>query len=463
MIVNPISDVVPVCELQRLNTMEQIEKAEENLSRDAFLSLYAQGERDFHDVHLDGMDLSGRVLSGINLSGASLVGVNFSGSDLREANLSRADMTQAVLSRANLEGSDLSWAKLSRADMSGVNFHRIQARAANFSKGLLIRARLNDSDCLGANFSGVNATAAQFESANLECADLSRATLMNSNLCGINGSWANFSDARLNWAILSWCLLEAADMENANLTGANLQGANLSFANMNEVILTGSDMYFTTVSGTLLPREQLPARVSSARLSSQTYIRSGWSRYFLREWQRKGAIIVDFEALSREVQAFIREGDCNLRIFFSIPVEEQDRLGIEALINHVMHGGNSLRILSVANEKKGGQIAFYSNNPSDIEQFVTALREHCWQTEAEAFDKNYEAYQTTTHSAMQDVASVLNRLADNIFHIQALIPVDENDKTSRFHARLAPEEKKCAQKTPVSWSSISLPCVKPNL
>ncbi len=431
------------------------------LDRERFLARYEAGERDFKECQMNGIDLSGCQLSECDLSGASLVEANFRGCNLKATNFTKANLSRAILSRPNQVEAELGWTRLSGADLTGTDMHRARARAANFSNALMLRTKMNDADCLGAIMSGINATAAQMESTNFECADLSGATLMNANLCGANCSWANLTDARLNWANLSWCLLEAADLENSNLTGACLQAANLSFSNLDNTVLTGADLYFANLSGTLLPRTQLPiARVSSARLTNQTYTRSQWSRELLRDWQQKGAIILDFEAFSRDVQSFIREGECNLRIYFTKPIENQARIALEVLIFHLIHSQSSLRILSIYNEGERGQVAFYSPNMADIELFVSSIRGKTWHSDLDNVEKEFHEYQKTSHADNLDIVQALDSLSASIYHIQALIPVSEDDKTCQFQTRFDPYEKRLEKKTQMSWSSISLPKVK---
>lgn len=429
------------------------------MDRQGVITARQEGRKDFSGCCLDDQDLSGLDLAGCDFSGSSFSGANLSSAVLADANCSRADFSGAILSRANLSGSQLGQARLIASDLVGCDLRRASARAANLNNALLIRAKFNDADFLGANFSGANATAAQFESVNLECADFSGAALMNTTFCASTCSWTNFTNARLNWATLSWCLLEAADFENANITGANLQGANLSFANLKDVVLTGADLYFANLSGTCMPAGPLTSiRVSHASLTSQTYERSGWSRELLREWQRKGAVILDFEAFSRDVQLYIREGDCNLRIYFSKPVENNARIALEVLIWHLTHESNTLRILSVANDNTKGQVAFFSTKDADIELFISALREKTWLADRESMENDFKTYQNTSRVGNIDIIGTLNALSNAIYHIQAIVPALEDDKASKVHARLEPGE--CHNnKTQVSWSNITLPKV----
>lgn len=435
----------------------EITETKPKVDRELFLSKYARGERNFRDSILDGIDLSNCHCEECDLSGSSLIGANLKGSNFRGSIFIKTDLTRSNLSRANISESDLSWARLVGSDLTGTDMHRAKARATGFSEALMIRTKLNDADCLGAVMKGINATAAQMESTNFECADLSGATLMNVNLCGANCSWANLTDSRLNWANLSWCQLEAADMENANLTGSCLQAANLSFANLDNVIMTGADLYFANLAGTLLPKEMPTARVSSAKLTSQSYTRSQWPKELLREWQRKGAVILDFESFSRDVQEFIREGDCNLRIYFMNCVEPKMRIALEVLIFHLIHNLNTLRILSVYNDKKHGQISFFSPNPSDIELFASSLRNKSWHSDITGIQKEFLEYQATSHVETIDIVQVLDEISSQVIHIQELMPVGKEDRTSQYQEKLTPSDKRIERKNQVSWSSISLP------
>lgn len=438
---------------------QEIQHENPVLSRDELLSHYQAGRRDFHEVNLEGQDLSHCQLSEINLSDAHLSDVNLSGADLRNSNLSRADMTRAKLSRSDLSESDLSRAKLVDAELVGADLRRIKGRAANFSNALMLRVKMNDADCLGATMTGINATASQMESANFECADLTGAMLMNANLCGVNLSWANLSNARMNWSTMTWSLLEAADLENANLTGVGLRAANLSFANLDGVILTGADLYLANLSGALLPKDNLPAaRLFSSRLTSQTYSRSQWSRQLLRDWQLKGAILLDFESFPRDIQQFICEGECNLMIYFTIPIENDLRVALEALVYHVTHHNESCQILSIRNEKNQSSVAFYSKDPSYVELIASALRTRSWCDDAEQINADFQEYQTKFHTLDFDVFEKLDELSRHLRHIQGFIPTSKEDSFSRLQAQYKLGEN-CERKTEISWSSISLPKV----
>lgn len=90
---------------------------------------YSSGERDFHDVGLDGSCLSGYDFSGANfpnssfsnsyLCRTSFVGANLSGVDFKCANLSEANFCGADLSGANLSFTRLDLTKFNDANLNG--------------------------------------------------------------------------------------------------------------------------------------------------------------------------------------------------------------------------------------------------------------------------------------------------------------------------------------------------------
>lgn len=428
-------------------------------SREALIQSYKSGNRDFKNWQLDGVDLSECCLNDADLSQASLIGANLRASQLQNANLSQANLANATLSRAKLSRSDLSRANLSNADLVGADLSGSLARAANFSNALMLRTRLNDADCLGAIMSGINATAAQFESANLECVDLTGAAMMNANLTGASCSWANLSDSKLHWAQMPWCKLEAADLEQANLTGACLRGANLSFANLDQVILTGADLYFANISGALVPPNVQAARVSSLRLTCQTFTRSHWSAQTLSEWQQRGAIIIDFKSLPRDVLTFIRKGECNLRIYFSIPCTPNGQIALETLITHITHDSEALRILSVSNNPDSGKsvVAFFAPDPKTVDILQSTLRNKTWKNDGDALKQLYED-SCASRDKNVDIFAELDALSAHIYHIQALIPISNDDKTEQLQIRLEPCDK-LDEKAQISWSSVTLPKV----
>lgn len=435
------------------------EDKQERCNRQRLLDLYASGTRDFHGWQLSGEDLSGCEFSGCNFRDANFAGsvltdCNFEGSDL-----SQSDLSMAKLSRANFRNANLSRACLSHAEAIGTDMRHIQARGTNFSGALLLRARFNDADCLGALMSGVNATAAQFESANLECSDFSDAVLMNANMNGVNGSWANMSNARMNWATLSWAKLDAAGFEQSNLTGVSLRGANLSYANLSQTILTGADLYFATLSGAVLPHDIEAARVSSVRLTSQTYTRSQWDVATLREWQQRGAMVLDFEALPREVQVALKKGECNLRIFFTCALDADARVALETLMSLFSQDSHDFRILSESMEQGKKQMAFYAPRHDCVDSFVSALRNKSWHDpmEAQAIVKLYQASDASRDKSL-DIIALLDNLAAHIYHIQTLVPIDHDDQTRQIQIRLKPSDN-LNEQTQVSWSSVTLPKV----
>ena len=352
------------------------------------------------------------------------------------------------------------------ADFVGADLKGALAQAANFRGALFIRANMTETDCLGAIFSGINGMAAQFQEANLECADLSQANLSNVDFRGINGAWANFSQTRLNWSNFTLAQLEASDFEGANLTGATLRASNMSFANLQGSNLQSSDAYFSNFSGALIPQNpQTAMNVSSVRITYQTYVRSGWRKENLREWQARGATILDFEAFPQEVQGYIRAGRCNLRITFSTSVQNDEQRALEALIFAFFGRQPSFRILSVRHDGRESTVAFLAPSDEAIERFAMSLRDHSWSEQSESIRSMYEecckihseAGKFEATSSKRDVIEVLGRLSGSVAHIQALLSVSRDDHIRRLSEKLAEGDTVAEEKSQVRWSSVFKP------
>ncbi len=432
------------------------------MTREELIEAYARGERDFSELALNGIDLSGLDLSEINLSNSNLNGANLVGTNFSKANLTKADISGAAASRANFSDAEMGWCLCVGTDLIGADFRRVTAQGTNFTNALGIRAHFDEADCLGAIFTNMNAMAAQFTEANLECADMTQANLSNALMEGVNAPWCNFNEARLNWANLSWAQLEAASFEGANLTGACLRAANLSFANLSKSFLLSADAYFANLSGTMIAGGRTGiANVSSARITYQTFSRSEWTREDLREWQNRGASILDFEAFPKDVQDFIRQGRSNLHITFSTPVRVEEQSALESLIFLLFGDDPKFRILSVDHDQMTSTVAFRADHDEDIERFTTAIRKCTWRLQQEvmllAYRERCLHADSTQGSiyARRDIISILNRLCNNVMHIQALVPVDEDDHIRIIAEQMADASLTPPDKTSVTWSSVS--------
>ncbi len=431
------------------------------MTREAIVSAYTAGRREFQNLCLAGIDLSGTDLRESNFSGSDLSGAKFVGSELESVSFEKTNLSHATMTRAHMKGARFGWSNCTGVDFVGADLRQITAQAANFSETLCIRANFNEADCLGAIFTGMNGMAAQFQEANLECADLTAANLSNTDFRAINGPWANFSQSRLNWSNFTLAQLEAADFEGSNLTGATLRAANLSFSNLQNSILQSADAYFSNLSGAKVPLDpQKLANVSSARITYQTYTRSDWQKEDLRAWQNRGATILDFEALPTHVQKYIREGKCNLRISFNVFVQNDEQRALEALIFAIFGRQPSFRILSVLHALPQSIVAFVSERDEDIERFTTALRTHYWRGQLELVKEMYadccRIHTDRRNESVQpkDVISLLESLSANIDQIQALVSVSPEDQIRRLSEQLEDTEDTSDKKSQVTWSSV---------
>jgi Pentapeptide repeats (8 copies) len=120
-----------------------------SFSAEELLARYAQGERDFRHLDLQGLCLRGAELRGIHLVKCDLVGVDLTDAILNDCNLRKSALQKAILCGANLSGSDLRGADFSDADLSGADLTNADAREADFTNTILrqtvLKGTLRDS------------------------------------------------------------------------------------------------------------------------------------------------------------------------------------------------------------------------------------------------------------------------------------------------------------------------------
>ena len=162
----------------QLEVSENIEIDQQN-----FLLRYANGERDFHELKLTGVNyglkLAGVNISEINLSRANLCFTNMFRTNLSEANLTGVNLVQANLSEANLTRTNLIKAALQYASLSAANLQNANLSGANLQNANLNRANLQNANLSGANLQGSNLSEANLQNANLSETNLQKANLFN--------------------------------------------------------------------------------------------------------------------------------------------------------------------------------------------------------------------------------------------------------------------------------------------
>ncbi|MFW6116553.1 MAG: pentapeptide repeat-containing protein [bacterium] len=151
---------------------------------------YEEGERDFHQTDLRGMQLRSADVRGVNLAYADLAKADLSRSNLSGANLSGADLSEADVSgtdlgRADLSGADLSGADLGGADLSGADLGGASLRNAKLGRtGLLVPGFRFPADLSGAGLVRADLRGADLRGADLRQADLTEADLGDADLQG---------------------------------------------------------------------------------------------------------------------------------------------------------------------------------------------------------------------------------------------------------------------------------------
>ena len=114
------------------------------LDKEALLSSYAKGRKDFGQKDISWQDLQKVDLSEanfnksklvkVNLQGAKLTSTNFSETDMRQTNLRSANLSKAYFISANLEGADLRGADLKFARFDNANLKGANLCGANLTK-----------------------------------------------------------------------------------------------------------------------------------------------------------------------------------------------------------------------------------------------------------------------------------------------------------------------------------------
>jgi uncharacterized protein YjbI with pentapeptide repeats len=147
---------------------------------------YAQGERNFEKINLEGANLQEINLSGVNFTQANLKHTNLVGCNLQEACLNKADLYGAKLFEADLDKASLIATNLEKANLTNASLNEtklIEAYSIDevyFNKTFLIGAYLNGAYLKGADFRGAYLTNAYFNGAYLKGAKLADAHLTSS-------------------------------------------------------------------------------------------------------------------------------------------------------------------------------------------------------------------------------------------------------------------------------------------
>jgi hypothetical protein len=107
------------------------------------LKRYQKGDRNFKDMDLRQVDLSGLRLFQADFSQTNLFGANLAESDLRQAQFSAANLGQANLQNADLQGADFTGANLRRADLGGANIRNARFESAQMTGATMPDWRLS--------------------------------------------------------------------------------------------------------------------------------------------------------------------------------------------------------------------------------------------------------------------------------------------------------------------------------
>lgn len=120
---------------------------------------YTNGETNFQQLKLNGIQLKNATLRGINLDrseleGACLPNINLNYSSLKSVNLVKANLAQASLKKTDLRGANLYRASLKRAFLEAANLQNANLQKTNLKQASLIKASLEGADLREANLKG---------------------------------------------------------------------------------------------------------------------------------------------------------------------------------------------------------------------------------------------------------------------------------------------------------------------
>ena len=211
----------------------------------SLISKYAEGQRDFRNVQLTGVQgdrLQGQDFSNINLSGSVLERV-----DLRQVIFKNANLNAIKIVKVDLRGADLSNSSLIDANLAFSNFSEANLFQANLLRVNLFQAKLSSAilqktELMKANLSEADLSSANLKGANLVLTNLRKANLVKANLNESNLSAANLSDAILEGADLSATDLRSAELHLTNFTNANLSSTNLTAAKLILIEFAGTNL-----------------------------------------------------------------------------------------------------------------------------------------------------------------------------------------------------------------------------
>jgi hypothetical protein len=129
------------------------------------LRRYVAGERDFNQINLVGINLTGAVLKAVNMEGANLAFSNLTRINLSDSNLVEIVLSQALLVNSNLRRSNLQRADLSETNLKQAFLEEANLKAANLQGADLDGAYLHKAILQGADLRGAKLTKTLAESA----------------------------------------------------------------------------------------------------------------------------------------------------------------------------------------------------------------------------------------------------------------------------------------------------------
>jgi uncharacterized protein YjbI with pentapeptide repeats len=230
-----------------------------DMNVDDVLRRYASGERNFHKISLQEVDLLNAHLQGVIFDHADLRQSRLGKTDFRQASFREANLSEAILWGTNLSQADLYRAVLREADLSGAKVSH-----ANLEQANLMKASLCGANLVGAKLSRAILFEADLRPTSDQLTDLGRAILTEADMSYANLSGAVLYKANLDGARLCRAHLNRAMQQGflaTDLSEASLQRADLSYADLSGAILRKVDLRGADLTGAILTDADLQGAI----------------------------------------------------------------------------------------------------------------------------------------------------------------------------------------------------------
>ncbi len=156
--------------VQETNEATDFEETDEflpkaSMTAETLLKEIRSGRRQFNDLELQGLQLSGAVLAGCSFRSTDLSQCDFTNADLSRCDLTHCDLADATLRSADLQKTILRFASFRRADLSDADLRESDVRTTDFRACLLNGSDFSRCQCdTKTNLTGAETSGAKLDS-----------------------------------------------------------------------------------------------------------------------------------------------------------------------------------------------------------------------------------------------------------------------------------------------------------